>query len=296
MERPIHEVYAVAKKLGVTRKVVNRRTWTEAELQTLRENYRAVPTGELADRLSRSVKAVCLAAMKEGLTKPAPRVSASDQKRIRQLVRLGWCNRCIGRDTRHARNCIREWRRRLGLPPITARGMTDCPVCKERTRATTREQCRKAGVSSLAEIRSQVLSKFAVERGWPAELPVRCVQILEILAVHGAMTRRMLVEKMGLDWASSRKAFKGRIGLLGGSYMTHLMHLGLVVPLGRPVKSTPVRQGGSVALYALTQLAIDMHREHHEQQERQERLTQHREQHADAGTVEDGGPPRQRAG
>lgn len=256
------------------------RPWTKRELEFLRTEYGRMGVQDLADAIQRTTKAVSLAAMKSGLTRPTPRVSVQDQARIRELAGQGWCNRCIGRDTNHDRHCICRWRRKLGLPAIEARGMTDCPVCKERTRAATKEQCRKAGVRSLAEIKRLVVAKFAVEHGWPADLPPRCVQILELLAVHGGMTRRDLWETMGFTWIRSRKAFNGNKDLLGGNYLTHLMHKGLVASLGRPVKSTPVRRGASVAMYTLTPLAIEMHEEHHERKQRD--TVNHPAEYADA--------------
>ena len=255
--------------------------WTKNELAFLRNHCRQMPTQALAEELERTPKAVGLKKFELGLTRPSPRFSDADKLRMRELAAKGWCNRCIGRDIKHHRKEVRKWRIRLGIPPITARGMTDCPVCKERTRRTTQEQCRKAGVKSLAEIKQLVVAKFAVEHGWPADLPPRCVQILELLAVHGAMKRRDLWEAMGRTWIRSRKAFNGSNKLLGGNYVTHLMHKGLVASLGRPVRSVPVRRGASVALYTLTPLAIEMHKEHHERKQRD--AVNHSPEYADAG-------------
>jgi len=261
---------------------VIRRPWTKRELAFLRKNARQMPTQALAEALQRTPKAVSMKKMGLGLTRPSPRFSDADKQLLRELAAKGWCNRCIGRDIKHHRKEVRKWRIRLGLPPITVRGMTDCPVCKERTRKTTQEQCRKAGVKSLAEIKQLVVAKFATDHGWPADLPPRCVQILELLAFHGAMQRRELWEAMGRTWVRSRKAFSGRVGLLGGNYLTHLMRKGLVASLGRPVKSVPVRRGGSVALYTLTSLAIEMHKEHHERKQR-DNAVNHSPEYAHAG-------------
>jgi hypothetical protein len=234
------------------------RPWTRPELDLLRDNYREVAVEDLADTLRRSARAVWQRARIEGVAKQCPRFSEADKDWIRKLVAKGWCNRCIGRRVKHDRQNVRRWRRHLGLPAITVRGMTNCPVCKERTRATTKEQCKRAGVKSLAEVRGLAFAKFARNNGWPENLRPREVQILNVLAARGVPMTRLEIAQ-GIGMRTDREDRPGHLAVLtgngpGGTYTASLMQQGLLLKLKRAASG--FGQGKNRDLYYLGPAAL----------------------------------------
>jgi hypothetical protein len=177
------------------------------------------------------------------------------EKTLRRLVGAGHCNRCAARALGSNRGTVRHWRSRLGLPPVGSRGMSAaCPTCVAGVRSRTAEQCRKAGVKTLAEVRVQAFAAYATENGYPSDLPPRCVQMLNALArAGGGMTRRQLASAIGLPWRGSRRSLKS--GAPGGSYLATLQRAGLVVRVG---KVRGVGKGCSVSVYTLSGKSLEI--------------------------------------
>lgn len=165
-------------------------------------------------------------------------LTEAGQQRIRELVPLGWCNRCISREVDLGRKEIRRWRTKLGLPQYAGNGQSGCKNCSERTRARTKLQLAKAGVKSLAEVRIKRFREYAAASGWPSDLRPRHVQILDALYVHGPHTRRQLAERLGMPWKGSRKSLVSNDP--EGSYLAHLQARGLVI---RTTKRVPLTDG-----------------------------------------------------
>jgi hypothetical protein len=118
---------------------------------------------------------------------------------------------------------------------------------RDRVRQKTREQLRKAGVESLANVRTKAFQDWAESCGWPRNLRPRHVEILNLLWEKGPQTRREIAAAIGMPWKGSRKSLVSNDP--EGSYLAHLMRRGLVVCLGRLVKGKG--KGGSVCVYSL---------------------------------------------
>jgi hypothetical protein len=255
--RTIGSVRALARHVEDGRP--KRRFWSAAELADLTAHYGKQPARVIAARLGRSVGMVHRHARKIGLGRAVPPYGPREQDLIRELAGLRWCNACIARRLGRAKEAtgryeVRMWRRRLGLPAVGTLGTSgECPTCVAKIRATTAEQCRKAGVRSLAEVRGLAFRDYARRHGWPEDLRPRAVQILEVLARCGPMTRPQIAEAIGMPWRGTRSSLKSNDA--AGSYLAELQRRGLVDRSGRIVKGQGV--GKSISLYALTTEAED---------------------------------------
>lgn len=225
------------------------RPWTESELATVRAEYGTTPARELAARLGRSPRAVYQAADRMGLAhQHRTDVTLTWEAELRRLHALGHCDTDIAARLGCERHTASKHRRRLGLVGH-ARGERT----RAKVRATTAEQCRRAGVANLGALRSLVFARRSAEAGWPAGLRPREVDILDALAIRGPLTRREIAGAVGMRWLGSRKSLKCRGGR--GSYLADLIAAGLVVSLGRVVSGRG--KGGSSQLYSL---ALDLER------------------------------------
>jgi len=134
-----------------------------------------------------------------------------------------------------------ELRTALGL---ASWGMTTQRL-RRRVAAKTREQLAKAGLPSLAAVRVKAFEDYAA---------ARLVQILNLLYERGPHSREQIAKSLHLTWSDSPRHPASRRGLSGngpgGSYIAELMRLGLVVRLGRNVRTGPGR-GQRVNLYAV---------------------------------------------
>lgn len=206
------------------------RPWTPAEKQSLRWLYGRLTVRELARHLHRTLTAVRQEAVKLGVSGRSHRFGAAEQQKLRELAAQGLCNRCIGRELGFSRKEVRRWRGQLGLPPVPSSGpLASCGRCVASVRRRTAEQLRRAGLDNLGQLRSQVFRDRARAAGWPEDLRPRHVQILDLLAERGAMTKRELCVAMGLSWTVSRRALKSNDP--EGSYTAHLLARSLVVML-----------------------------------------------------------------
>ena len=217
---------------------MSRRRYDPLELEFLRDNYAKRGGEACAAVLIRSPRSVYQKARELGLNRTIPPVSREDDKRIRKLCGEGLCNKCIGKIMNRRRCTIRRRRRRLGLPDLAGKSMQPtCRSCTEAVRQKTQEQCRQAGVASLAEIRSLEYRKFAEENGWPSDLRPREVQILNVLASRGVpMTRLELAEAIGMR--TDRIGCNGTLALLtgngpGGNYTATLLRRGMISVMKR---------------------------------------------------------------
>lgn len=227
------------------------RLLTEGERAVIRRHYATKTAKEVGLLIGRSAKSVWFAARAMGLSQPKFIMTAKGKKTLARLARQGHCNRCIGRALgmgKHARMSVRHWRRRLSLPDVPSRGyVATCQPCMEKTRAKLKTLLARHGVQSLAELRSNSLKRLARKLGWPDDLPVPSVRILEALHNIGPMTRRELAAATGTRWRGSRHTFNSR----GDSYVAILLRRGLVVSLNKANRVTGQGKGRSTDVYML---------------------------------------------
>lgn len=132
-------------------------------------------------------------------------------------------------------------RKRLGLP------RNDDAVHRARQAAGLKSMTRYGG----GEMKAQAYRAFARENGWPEDLRVREVQILNALAAEGPMTAADLHARIGMP---APKRYKGRPIYLpgngkGGTYTANLIERGLIVHLSRRPRA---------GLYMLSEAAARM--------------------------------------
>jgi len=224
------------------------RFWLAHELAMVRRLYWRVPAGVIAATIGRSRRAVSQRASLLGLARPRRRATDQDRETITRMAADGACNRCIGRACGLDRHAVARIRREIGARPLEVRGSVGtCRQCVERVRAATREQCRRAGVASLAEIRIREFRRFAEASGWPADLRPRAIQMLDALWELGPMTRRQIAAAIGMPWKGSRDSLTSNDP--EGSYLAHLMARGLVMQVGRCIRGDG--PGRNVYLYSL---------------------------------------------
>jgi DNA-binding Lrp family transcriptional regulator len=222
--------------------------WTDDDKQTLRALYKTTPTRELARRLGRSMNAIHCRMRIEALKGQRIRFTVEALAKIVELNGQGYSDTEIAGELGSDRHCVTAQRERLGLPSNRSSDRF-----RARVAANTREQCDKAGVSSLGELRALMLRERAIKAGWPSDLRWRSVQILDLLEQRGPMTREDIAKSIGMPWRGSRHSLKGNDP--EGSYLANLIKRRLVVNLGRIVSGRG--QGASVSLYSM---AIDAQR------------------------------------
>jgi hypothetical protein len=117
-------------------------------------------------------------------------------------------------------------------------------------RAGFQRRLARDGVASLVEIRWRNARAKLAPHGWPEDLRPREVQILDLLWQRGPQTRRQMCVALGLPWKGSRRSLKAHGG---GSYLGALMRRGLVICLGKCVRTAAAvkRRGANVHLYTL---------------------------------------------
>lgn len=224
------------------------RAWTERELAILRESFRKETAKQVAKRIRRTERAVHQMYMKLGLS-----IKNKDSTPLQEFIRakhpLGWSDTDIANAWGDSpdgypveRKWIQELRNRLGLP---SNRMSE--HCRGKVAEKTKEQCRAAGVRSLAEVRVKAFREFAVRHGWPADLRPRAVQILDLLYQRGPHTRKQICEATGMPWHGSRKSLHSNDP--EGSYLAHLIARGLVVSIRKAIKGRG--KGKSCDLYSI---------------------------------------------
>jgi hypothetical protein len=216
--------------------------WSAKDDRYLRRWYGTKATEEIAAKVGRSASSVHQHAARIGLHQRRRTAAERDQLigRIRTWNARGYSDAEIGAKLRLCRRTITFFRNVAGLPHNRLADRQ-----RRRVAEQTRRQCRAAGVTNLAEVKSLVFRKHAKAAGWPEDLSPRAVAILQTLKANGPMTRRQLCEAMGMTWRGSRTTLKTK----RNSYLAELQHRGLVVTLGRIVKGKG--RGRSVQAYAL---------------------------------------------
>lgn len=176
--------------------------------------------------------------------------------KLRALHAKGLLDREIGEKLGRSFGRVATHRRRLGLP---ANRFTE--KNRKRIRKSLKDrlviQCRKAGVSHLHEIRERVRKSYAVANGWPDDLPIRCVLILNVLLERGPQTIEQLCEAMGVRYRGSR--FGNKIMSARGQCLAILEQRGMVVGLGRSRRSTRTRRPLKVYALALEAEPVPVH-------------------------------------
>jgi len=161
---------------------------------------------------------------------------------IREKAYQGWTATEMAKEWRCDRHAVS---RRCKLLGISLERWSPRQI--SRVRKKTREQCRKAGVSSLAAVRVKAFKDYARRYGLPEDLLPREVQIINFLCRNGPSTRRQIAAGVGFPWKGSRKSLTGNRP--EGTYLMHLINRGFVVNLGRVVKGKG--SGYSTCLYSV---------------------------------------------
>jgi hypothetical protein len=219
------------------------RLWTAKEKRYVLRWYGKKTAKKIAVEIDRSEKSVFLRAIELGLAEKR------DYKKInrhRELVRKyhakGWSDSEVARLLKIDRRRCGQIRSGLGLE---ANGRSE--RYRKRVAAATKIQLKKAGVKSLAEIKSHAFKKLIVSLGWPPTLSVRAAQIANSLWKLGPMSRQQIATVNDLPWRGSRKTFRSKTN--GGSYLAELQRAGIVVRLGRVI--APGGSGRNYNLYMI---------------------------------------------
>lgn len=170
----------------------------------------------MAARLHRSEQSVQNAASVHGATRQTRQKGRHDGW-LRNWHGRGWSDGEIARKLGISTECVRGWRRRLGLP---ANGLGS-----SRFRHRCKERAQREGWG--VQMRREVWAVRAAQAGWPQAKSAYEVRVLDLL-VDGPKTRRQLAAAIGL---SAR-------GTYLCAQLKTLAHRGLVVIVGRAATRT----------------------------------------------------------
>ena len=230
---------------------MNGQPWTPAECEYVRVCRAAkVPASIIAKYLpGRTAKGVFQRARTMGLSVPQ-RFRATDMVQfIRDRNAQGWSDSEIAAARGVDRHAVTHVRKELGLP---WNRFSD--HVRRKAAAKTAEQCRAAGLASLAAVRAKAFRDYARAQGWPDDLRPRAVQILNAIWDRGPMTRRELARAIGMPDVYDRP--HGEASVLAsndaeGSYLANLIARGLLVAMKRAGRVTGRGKGRSVDVYTL---------------------------------------------
>ncbi len=179
------------------------------------------------------------------------RYSPRMRERVRQLNAEGLADSQIARRLRI--DCVKSvWKMRtsLGLP------RNDATLRKIHRRAYLK-QMRVLGHPNLGAMRLELVRRFCRDKGWPEDLGLRHVQILELLgSVSGPLPRVEIARRIGAPIPANQRSL-----LKNGhnsSYLGDLQRLGLVVRLQRALTIHGRGKGRSRDLYTLAPKALDV--------------------------------------
>lgn len=164
------------------------------------------------------------------------------EARLRELHAAGYTDSEIGKEVGRFRKTIGKHRVALGL-----KSNRDGRRFRDRVRSATTKRLRELGLKCLSELKQKAHREFAIRNGWPGDLGAREVTILNALLEHGPMTKRQLCETLGVRWIGSNSSLRNHYGV---SYLKKLQERGLVVSLGKIVKSKDSSKA-SVCLFSL---------------------------------------------
>lgn len=254
-----------ARKIGLR----NRRRFTPDEVQLVKDLYSTHTAAQIAKRMygtGRSAKAIFTLAKRLGLRKwPSHAPEVID--RVRELHAEGLNDYEIAASmpgfTRDQVHSIRY--ERLKLP------MNEASIAEARRRAV-KTQYTRLGVANGGELRALAYRNFAVNNGWPDDLPPRAVQILNILAEHGPKTAPELAAAIGTktDARNSVTGYRQHLKCSShsplvqghGTYTGLLQSRGLIVRQNRSLGPGCGTRGGRIpGLYMLTPAAIAIREE-----------------------------------
>lgn len=220
---------------------MNGKAWSPEAIAYLSESYGVIPTRTIMAKLDRTRTSVHQKALVLGLADTRNTITAETLGRIRDLNLRGFTDPEIAVEIAADRHTVSRHRRELGLP-----GRRFDSRYRSKVAAKTREQLAAVGLGSLAEVRAEVFRRRVAAMGWPEGLKVREAEILDALCERGPMTRREIVEAIGMPWRGSRRSLKCKGGR--GSYLANLIAYGLVVTFGRPIRGSG--SGYSRTLYS----------------------------------------------
>jgi hypothetical protein len=239
-----------------------RRYWTEQETARLVAAWAGVRQGtrtarqvlaEFPGRTLQSIRSRISMIHQAGQV-PQKKLPDNWQDLFRQWNAQGWTDADIANETQVTRRYVSFLRKEMGLPD---NNLSQLRI--ERVKAKTREQLAAAGCASLGEVRATRFRQFAVEHGWPEDLRVRGVQILELLLIEPALTRREISDRLGLEWKGARKSLVSNDP--EGSYLANLAARGLVIKSPRVASGETgkrKRHGKTVCYYSASPLAHQM--------------------------------------
>jgi hypothetical protein len=238
-----------AMKMGLD----SERYYTPEEIALLRKLYPTHTAAQIAERIHGTAKAA-LAIFRMAATlglRKWPHWEPEVLERVRALHAKGLNDAQIGERMGLTRDKVHHIRyARLKLP-------MNVEAVKQAGRRAVAKQLATLGIKSGGELRQWAYRKYARENGWPEDLRPRAVQILNLLAVRGPMSRPELVEALGLRWKAENC---GRNNLASndpeGSYLAHLRARGLVLYIRRSRKTGQRGLGRLHGLYMLTAKAV----------------------------------------
>lgn len=240
--RTLRRTEAAVKCKAQVKGFITDRRVTPAQLDYIKA-HQADACPAVAAAIGRSLRSVYNIRHRLRLVKKRIPLNAKNKTFLLRKHAAGWSDAEICAALGCDRHTIGDWRKKFSLPDNALSAHR-----RQRVAEKTRQQCRAAGVKSLAEIRALAFKKYARRYGWPEDLQPRQVQMLNAMMRRGPMTRRQLADAIGMPWKGSRKSLTAA-RLTGGSYLAALMHRGLVVQLGRVLKGKG--SGRSVFLYSI---------------------------------------------
>lgn len=256
-------IAALAARLGVNRGTVCRRArslglllprlWSAEQLAQLREHYGRLPTPQVAALVGKTVHQVHAKA--SGLRLGfgwRQRLGDRHDAEIRELSAQGYPDDEIAGVLDVGRKAITHRRQQLGLPDNSRSERV-----RQRIARKTQDQCRAAGVRTLAQVRRLAYDAFARESGWPQDLRPRAVMILNLLAAAGVpLTRRQICEGIGMRWKGPRASLVSNDER--GSYLAYLASRKLVLRLPKAHQVLGKGRGKSLDLYCLGEAALEI--------------------------------------
>lgn len=234
------------------------RYFSPGEIELVRELYPTTRAAAIAERIygtGRSALGIYKLAQKLGLQK-CPHWSAAEVERVRSALAEGGTDRAVAARLGLTRGQVTHVRNRLCIP-------RDAAALLEARRGAVRTQFSRLGIRTGGDLRAMAYRRYALECGWPGDLPPRAVQILNVLAEHGPQTSLALARTLGMRTAGKRncellKASAHSALLKGhGTYTGLLVARGLVSHQRRSGGPGSGRRGGRLpGLYTLTPAAI----------------------------------------
>lgn len=226
------------------------RRWSPEEIEFLKSRLNTKSLRSVAAQMDRTWHSVRNKASELGFRPCIQRLKSHHLDEIRRLHSQGMCDTEIAEALGFDRSTIGYRRRKMGLESNANSDYTVGRICRGVQR-----QCERLGISSPGALRSLSWAKRAREHGWPAAINGRCItrrqiDILDALYDYGPHTKIQLAKRLGMkihDQPTRTLSSRG----CGRSYLRELVEAGLVINLGRVVKSEVPGVGRSRSLYAI---------------------------------------------